>query len=91
MEIVEKYSHLNGEEYLIVHHSDTYGEIMDVIKSVDANKLRTKVSEEEGRWGELLYSPQRLNREFERLFGRGLPGAPQRIGGGVSPPAGEPR
>ena len=32
MKIVEKYSHLNGEEYLIVHHGDIYKEIIDIIQ-----------------------------------------------------------
>ena len=27
MKIAQKYSHLNGEEYLIVHHNDLYKEI----------------------------------------------------------------
>lgn len=32
MKIVQKYSHLNGEEYLIVHHKKLYTEIKNVIK-----------------------------------------------------------
>jgi hypothetical protein len=68
MQIVEKYSHLNGEEYLIVHHNDVYTEIRDVIQSVDAEKFRTKVSKEKTMKGKLLYNPDELNREFKRLF-----------------------
>ncbi len=68
MKIIEKYSHLNGEEYLIVHHRKVYTEIIDVIQSVDADKLRTKVSEEKTMEGKLLYNPGELNREFKRLF-----------------------
>jgi hypothetical protein len=70
MRIVEKYSHLNGEEYLIVHHEAIYEEIREVIHSVDAEKVRTKVSEEKTMRGKLLYSPEGLNEEFARLFGR---------------------
>lgn len=70
MEIAEKYSHLNGEEHLIVHHNDTYEEIKEVIKAVDAENFRTKISKEKGRTGELLYNPDELNREFKRLFKR---------------------
>lgn len=44
MKIIEKYSHLNGEEYLIVHNKPVLSEIMEVIRSVDADKFRTKVS-----------------------------------------------
>jgi hypothetical protein len=46
MKIAQKYSHLNGEEYLIVHHEKLYQEIKDVIQSVNANDFRTKVSKE---------------------------------------------
>ena len=68
MQVVEKYSHLNGEEYLIVHHNDVYKEIMNVIQSVDAEEFRTKVSKEKTMRGKLLYNPDELNREFKRLF-----------------------
>jgi hypothetical protein len=46
MKIAQKYSHLNGEEYLIVHHNDLYKEIKDVIASIDADDFRTKISKE---------------------------------------------
>lgn len=68
MRIVERYSHLNGEEYLLVHHRDVYDEIENIIKSVDADKLKTKVSKEKTMPGKLLYNPDELNREFKRLF-----------------------
>jgi len=68
MEIIEKYSHLNGEEYLMVHHKDIYNEIVDVIHTVNADKFKTKVSKEKTMKGRLLYNPSELNREFNRLF-----------------------
>lgn len=68
MKIIEKYSHLNGEEYLLVHHKSVYKEIMDVIQSVDADRFRTKVSKEKTMKGKLLYNPDALNREFKHLF-----------------------
>jgi hypothetical protein len=40
MKIAQKYSHLNGEEYLIVHHKDLYKEIKTYIKSLDADNCR---------------------------------------------------
>ena len=46
MKITQKYSHLNGEEYLIVHHQDLYEEIIGVIAGINANDFRTKVSKE---------------------------------------------
>jgi hypothetical protein len=69
MKIVKKYSHLNGEEYLIVHKLALYEEIQEAIASVDATKFKTKISKERGRQGEMLYSPGALNKEFERVFG----------------------
>ena len=66
--MVEKYSHLNGEEHLLVHHKARYKEILEVIKGVDANKLRTKESKEKTMKGKMLYNPIALNVEFKRLF-----------------------
>lgn len=44
MKIAQKYSHLNGEEYLIVHYKKLYNEIESVINSIDANDFRTILS-----------------------------------------------
>lgn len=68
MKIAQKYSHLNGEEYLIVHHNNLYKEIKDVIKSIDASKYLTKVSKEKRKIGNSLYSPSELNDAFEKEF-----------------------
>jgi len=68
MKIAQKYSHLNGEEYLIVHHKTEYDEIIKVIECIDANKHKTKTSDEKGRKGELLYNPSSLNKIFKKEF-----------------------
>ena len=68
MKIAQKYSHLNGEEYLIVHRNKLYEEIQDVIVSVDADTFKTKISKEKTKKGANLFSPVCLNREFERRF-----------------------
>lgn len=68
MRLVEKHSHLNGEEYLLVHHKETCEEILDVIRQVDAEGLQTKVSKEKTMRGKLLYNPTALNDEFKRMF-----------------------
>ena len=68
MKIVETYSHLNGEEYLIVHHKILYDEIMKVIGLVDASKFRTKTSKEKTMKGKKLYNPSALNKKFKELF-----------------------
>ena len=46
MKIAQKYSHLNGEEYLIVHKNNLYEEIAEVIESINANEFLTKESKE---------------------------------------------
>jgi hypothetical protein len=70
MRIVETYSHLNGEEYLIVHHQKIYDEIKQVIRQVNAGKCITKTSEEKTMRGKKLYSPEILNKEFRGLFNK---------------------
>lgn len=68
MRIVERYSHLNGEEFLLVHKPDLLREIEDVILAVDAESCRTKVSRERNRVGEMLYSPEDMNKAFSGGF-----------------------
>lgn len=68
MQIAQKYSHLNGEEYLIVHHSALYEEIKNVIANVDAEQWRNKVSKEKRMQGKVLYSPTDLNKAFAAEF-----------------------
>ena len=68
MHIAAKYSHLNGLEYMLVHHKDLWEEIRNVIASVNAEACKTKVSKEKTMPGRLLYSPADMNREFKRCF-----------------------
>ncbi|HUI05991.1 MAG TPA: BglII/BstYI family type II restriction endonuclease [Verrucomicrobiae bacterium] len=68
MRILETYSHLNGEEYLVVHHPEMYREIKDVIAHVNASRCMTKSSKESTMRGKKLYSPPAINGEFHRLF-----------------------
>lgn len=70
MKIAQKYSHLNGEEYLIVHHNDLYKEIKDVIASIDADDFRTKISKEIRKKGNALLSPIDLNKAFNAEFNK---------------------
>ena len=62
MRIVERYSHLNGEEYLQVHRPDLWQEVLTVIESVDAEACKNKVSKEKTRLGRVLYSPGSMNQ-----------------------------
>ena len=68
MKIAQKYSHLNGEEYLIVHYNQLYKEIKAVIASINANDFKTKISKEKTKIGKKLYSPIDLNTAFDKAF-----------------------
>lgn len=68
MKIVETYSHLNGLEFLLVHKASLWKEIQAVIKGVDAEKCKTKVSQEKTMKGKLLYSPVDMNNAFKELL-----------------------
>jgi len=46
MKIAQKYSHLNGEEYILVHKKKLYEEIISTIESIDAEEYMTKISKE---------------------------------------------
>ena len=68
MKIAETYSHLNGLEFLLVHKPSLWDEITKVIKLIDANKCKNKVSKEKTKKGEMLFSPIDMNNAFkERL------------------------
>lgn len=71
MKIAQKYSHLNGEEYLIVHHNNLYKEIKSYVKSVNADDFKTKVSEEIRKKGTMLYSPTAINSALKLKFAEG--------------------
>ena len=65
MKIVETYSHLNGLEFLLVHKKKLWKEVQSVIKSIDGDACKTKVSKEKTMKGKLLYSPIDMNRSFK--------------------------
>lgn len=65
MKIGAKYSHLNGEEYLLVHKPALWQEVQDVIAGVDAAVCKTKVSKEKTMTGRILYSPTDMNAAFK--------------------------
>lgn len=68
MRIAAQYSHLNGLEYMIVHHKDLWDEIQSVIAKVDAEACKTKESKEKTMPGRMLYSPKDMNDEFKLSF-----------------------
>ena len=70
MKITEIYSHLNGFEYIQYHKKHLWSELENVVKSIDAVKLRTKVSKEKTMLGNLLFSPIALNNTFKELLAK---------------------
>jgi hypothetical protein len=70
MRIVEKYSHLNGEEHIRYHKPELWAEMEKAIVAVDAHSLRTKRSKEKRMKGKALFAPKALNRAFKREFER---------------------
>ena len=44
MKIAKTYSHLNGLEYLLVHHKKLWEEVLTVNAAVDAEACKTKIS-----------------------------------------------
>ena len=70
MRIVEKYSHLNGLEFLLVHKPALWTEIQDVIKRADAQTCLTKVSKEARTAGKLFYAPRAMNKAIRAGFAR---------------------
>lgn len=70
MKIVQRHSHLNGFEFLMYHQPKIWAEIERAIKAVDAKACRTKISEEKTMKGKILYSPEDLNKAFEKAFNK---------------------
>ncbi len=68
MKIVETYSHLNGLEYLLVHKKKLWFEVLEVIKNIDAEICKTKISKEKTKKGKILYSPIDLNKSYKKLL-----------------------
>ena len=65
MQIKAVYSHLNGQEFLLVHRKELWDEIQEVISEIDAEACKTKRSRERTMAGRLLYSPIDMNNAFK--------------------------
>jgi hypothetical protein len=66
--ITQKYSHLNGEEFLRVHRPHVLDEIIAIIEEVDVAACSTKISRERTMRDKRLISPRALNARFHSLF-----------------------
>lgn len=67
MKQVYTYSHLGGEEILLVRYPGLSEEIDEVIKSIP-NPGRTKTSKEKTMKGKSLFSPSELNKLLKKEF-----------------------
>lgn len=68
MKIEAKYSHLNGEEYLLVHNPGLWEEVKSIIKAVNAEACKTKQSKESRTQGKMFYSPVDMNKAYKTGF-----------------------
>ncbi len=68
MRVAARYSHLNGEEYLLVHRPELWQEVLATIEQVDAKSCKTKQSKESRKQHKLLYSPVDMNSAFKAGF-----------------------
>jgi hypothetical protein len=68
MKIAATYSHLNGQEWLMVRRLGVWEKLEAVIESVDASMLKTKISKEKGMVGRMLYDPAAMNLAFKERF-----------------------
>ena len=68
MKIAQYHSHLNGYEWLLVHHREIWSEIEETVEGIQASRYKTKVSKEKTMKGKLLYSPIRINEAFTKEF-----------------------
>lgn len=68
MRVVYDYSHLGGKEILLVRFPHVLAEIYEVIAEVKAE--RTKISQEKGKQGKVLYNPKKMNLAFRSAFAK---------------------
>ncbi len=68
MRIAGAYSFNRGKETIAARYPDLLIELNEVIKSVDAAKLKTKISAEKTMVGRKLYSPRAINVAFDKEF-----------------------
>ena len=70
MRVVERYSHLNGYEFLLVHKASLWAEISNVIESLDATSCKTKISKEKRTQGKVFYAPKAMNKAMNAAFAK---------------------
>jgi hypothetical protein len=69
MRIEQRYSHLNGWEFIKVHKPHLWEEIEAVVAGVDAESCKTKESQEFRSQGKMFYSAPAMNAAMKSGFG----------------------
>lgn len=64
MRIANKYSHLNGFEFLLVHKPDLWAEIINALGSINANDF-VKESHAKPTQGHIFYDQRKINNEIK--------------------------
>ena len=64
--ITDSYSHMFGEEILRQKHDALYKEILHILVTTPVS--RTKISEEKGRYGELIFSGPDFNEPLKQAL-----------------------
>ena len=68
MQIKSSYSHLNGEECMLVHYQELWTDIRAVIAGVDAEACRVGDFIGKDGQGKRMISPEEINRRFRDGF-----------------------
>jgi hypothetical protein len=70
MNIAGIYSFNNGKEVVESEYTLEFSEIKNIIRSIDSERCRTKISREKTMSGRKLYNPKELNKAFTEEFAR---------------------
>jgi hypothetical protein len=68
MKIVDRYSHMNGEEYLLIHRNQIYSELLGSIERVNISNYQSKISKEKSKTGGYLYRSGKISKEFMKIL-----------------------
>lgn len=68
MKVGGRYSFNGGEEAMMRRYPDELEQVLQVIRSVDASVLKTKISHEKTMPGRPLFHPKSLNLAYREVF-----------------------
>jgi len=68
MKIVGEYSFNHGKKNIQENYNLELSEVKAVIRSIQAEETKNKISEEITSTGEIFYSPKELNKEIKKSF-----------------------